>query len=292
MAAGDPTWDDILATLTQKASKDGLLRSIHKAKTLENKVEKVIDSISIRNKLSTYISQCAESKFQKSGGTATRLRDEGNAKFRIHDNEGSIRLYTESIICAPELGPELSLGFGNRSAALYHGGHYEDALQDIELALKYRYPKNLEHKLHQRKGLCLTKLGKHAEARNAFYSALTALDSVPKLASEKKESMVRDIHALMAEMESLSSLSQESVEAEEPPLVAKMGDNAKLPGASATLEMKEETAKGRFIITNKPVKVGDVLFSELPYASILLPEHYSTHCHHCVSRFYIRLKID
>ena len=25
----------------------------------------------------------------------------GNAKFRLHDNEGSIRLYTESVICSP-----------------------------------------------------------------------------------------------------------------------------------------------------------------------------------------------
>ena len=82
-----------------------------------------------RNKLSTWISQCAESKYAKSGGTATRLRDEGNAKFRIHDNDGAIRLYTESIITAPELSPELSLGYGNRSAALYHAGQYEDCLQ-------------------------------------------------------------------------------------------------------------------------------------------------------------------
>ena len=81
------------------------------------------------NKLSTWISQCAESRYAKSGGTATRLRDEGNAKFRIHDNDGAIRLYTESIITAPEFGPELSLGYGNRSAALYHGGQYEDCLQ-------------------------------------------------------------------------------------------------------------------------------------------------------------------
>ena len=50
--------------------------------------------IHFRNKLSTWISQCAESRYAKSGGTATRLRDEGNAKFRIHDNEGAIRLYT------------------------------------------------------------------------------------------------------------------------------------------------------------------------------------------------------
>ena len=82
-----------------------------------------------RNKLSTWISKCAESTYAKSGGTATKLRDEGNAKFRLHDNDGSIRVYTESIICSPEYGPELSLAFGNRSAALYHAGQFEDSLK-------------------------------------------------------------------------------------------------------------------------------------------------------------------
>ncbi len=29
------------------------------------------------------------------------------------------------------------------------------------------------------------------------------------------------------------------------------------------------------------VKIGDVLFCETPYSSVLLPEHYASHCHHC-----------
>ena len=103
-----------------------------------------------------------------------------------------------------EYGPELSLAFGNRSAgkytfdflknfkliiniffeiftALYHAGQYEDCLKDIELALKYRYPKNLEYKLHQRRGQCLTQIGQHLEARNAFNQAMSALDLVKNI---------------------------------------------------------------------------------------------------------------
>jgi len=282
MATRDPPWQEILDKLTRKAGKEGLLRSVKNAKTFEEKINKVVDS-SIRNKLSTWISQCAESRYAKSGGTATRLRDEGNAKFRSHDNEGAIRIYTESIIIAPEYGPELCLGYGNRSAALYHGGQYQDCLQDIELAFKYKYPKNLQHKLHQRKGSCLTQLGNHTEAKNAFNIAISALDFVPKLAPEKKESMIRDINALMAEAKSTSQrLSQDEpiipAQILEPP---SLPNHSSLPGAASILELKHENNRGRFVIANKPVKVGDVLFSELPYASILLPEHYSSHCHHC-----------
>ena len=55
----------------------------------------------------------------------------GNAKFRSHDNEGAIRIYTESIITAPEYGPELCLGYGNRSAALYHAGQYQGNIDSV-----------------------------------------------------------------------------------------------------------------------------------------------------------------
>ena len=48
MAAANPSWQDVLESLTEKARKDGLLRSLKNAKTVGAKVDKVIDSISIR----------------------------------------------------------------------------------------------------------------------------------------------------------------------------------------------------------------------------------------------------
>ena len=48
MATSDPSWQDILDVLTRKASKDGLLRSIKNAKSIEAKVGKVIDNLKIR----------------------------------------------------------------------------------------------------------------------------------------------------------------------------------------------------------------------------------------------------
>ena len=48
-----------------------------------------------RNKLASWISQCSENHYGKSGATATRLREQGNLKFKGRDNDGSLRLYTE-----------------------------------------------------------------------------------------------------------------------------------------------------------------------------------------------------
>ncbi len=30
---------------------------------------------------------------------------------------------------------------------------------------------------------------------------------------------------------------------------------------------------------------GEILFSELPYSGVLLPDQYSTHCHHCFRKY-------
>jgi len=57
---------------------------------------------------------CAEVQHSKSGSIATKLRDEGNLRFQNHDNERALQLYGESVICAPEYGPELSMAFANR----------------------------------------------------------------------------------------------------------------------------------------------------------------------------------
>lgn len=37
------------------------------------------------------------------------------------------------------------------------------------------------------------------------------------------------------------------------------------------------------------VKIGTVLFSEMPYSSVLLPEHSASHCHHCYKQFRVAI---
>jgi len=252
-------------------------------------MRKVMDSIVIRGKLSSWISECAESHYSKSGGMASKLRDEGNFKFRCHEYEGGLKLYTESVICAPEFGPELSLAYGNRSACLYHLGHYKDCLQDIELAFRFRFPKNLAYKLHQRRGQCQTKLGRFKEAQMSFCEAVAALEFVPKLSPKKKDSLVRDINALSKESESAMncqiSTESETEESLSVPTVPDGGSHPDLAGASKVLELKTTIGQGRHVTTREDVAVGDVLFSEVPYSSVLLPEHYSTHCHHCYKAY-------
>ena len=63
-----------------------------------------------------------------------------------------------------------------------------------------RYPKNLHYKIFQRRGQCLTALGRHAEAEAALKEAIASLDLVLKMPENKRESLKRDLNALIVEV--------------------------------------------------------------------------------------------
>lgn len=282
-------------TMTSKRDSKNVLRSSRKSWQSGNGTSAIFKYLIIcltlfRRKMAGWISHCSESRYLKCGSMATRLRDEGNIKFQMKDDQGSLKLYTESVICAPEYGPELSLAFGNRSAALYHQGKIKECLEDIALALKYRFPKETEYKLHQRKGQCLVRLGRTKEALQAMEMALKTLANANKLPKNKRISLERDIKAVIMDLNSPRKRSfSGSREVEEERLLPEpvFGISGHFKSASSALEIRKNDEKGRYVVTNKDIQIGDVLFCEAPYASVLLPEHYSTHCHECHNEFVV-----
>ena len=161
----EASWPAALQSLTEKLSVDNLPHQVRSCRTLEEKIEKVLSQISVCKKISGWLSVCGETKYSKSATTADRLREQGNNKFCAGDNTGALKLYTESVICAPQ-GPALGLALGNRSAALYHLGQYQAAGQDIQLAIENKFPRNIEYKLHLRQAQCYIRLGRYHKVRN------------------------------------------------------------------------------------------------------------------------------
>ena len=147
--ASEPsTWPEVLSALTERAlgpDQRRLLAAVaNPATPWEDKVARVSETPWIRRRVSSWLhSQTAsQAKYPKSGMTASKLRDEGNLKFKRAATVGeALRLYSQSVVCAPELGPELALAFGNRSAALYRLDCVKECLADIELAFVHRFPK-------------------------------------------------------------------------------------------------------------------------------------------------------
>lgn len=93
----------------------------------------------------------------KSSADALELKRQGNEAFQAQHYEEAVRLYGRSQLLTPPAengGSDVSIVLANRSAALYHLKLYDQALDDIELALP-AYPKRLLYKLTERKARCL-----------------------------------------------------------------------------------------------------------------------------------------
>ena len=148
-----PSWPDTVQMLTEKLSLDNLPHQVSSCRRMEEKVEKVLNNLTVHKKISGWLSACGETKYGKNGAVCDKLREQGNLKFGSGATLAACKLYTQAVLCAPT-GPGLGLALGNRSAALYHLGHHAAAAADIALALEHSYPRNLEYKLHLRRAQC------------------------------------------------------------------------------------------------------------------------------------------
>ena len=277
----EPSWAEAVQSLTEKLSLDNLPLQVRRCRGEELRIEKVLSQISVSKKISGWLRAAGENKYSKSGPMADKVREQGNLKFGSGDNTAALKLYTESVICAP-LGPCLGLALGNRSAALYHLGHYEAASRDILLALDNKFPRNLQYKLHLRHAQCYIRLRQYDEVESQLEKCRAGLEYA-KLPDNRRLAVLKDINALSNEISRLKlKHPKTSQERQSPPLAS----SKDIPGASEKLrvETSGDKTRGRFITTSRDISAGEVVFQETPYSCVLLPPYYSSHCHHCLGR--------
>ncbi|XP_061787282.2 SET and MYND domain-containing protein 4 [Nerophis lumbriciformis] len=94
----------------------------------------------------------------KDAEEAARCKERGNASFRNRKYTDAALHYSQGVCFAPPSSEHLSLCYANRSAALYHLRHYQEALDDVEAAKRSEYPAHLLHKLEKRRTQCVAHL--------------------------------------------------------------------------------------------------------------------------------------
>ena len=99
-----------------------------------------------------------------------------------------------------EVKNDLALAFANRSAVWNDRGEYALALRDADLAFEANYPEGLQHKLYERKGQCLSALGKVEEAKDMLTKAIEALDK-SNLKGERKNSKEKTLRKLFSDLQ-------------------------------------------------------------------------------------------
>ncbi|XP_047040235.1 SET and MYND domain-containing protein 4-like isoform X2 [Helicoverpa zea] len=204
-------------------------------------------------------------------------RQRGNVKFRAELFEESHKLYTKSILYANKDGPLYPLALANRAAALLRMGKYKDSLRDVQRALKYKYPPEIKHKLFLRRAECYCELGQRTKCIEAMRQAVKYNEMI-QLKGLSKVDFDRSYRQLEEKLVNLKY--------DEPPdeLILPdlhLGENPDFKAASNAIELVRNDQYGRHVIVKEPLKRGDVVFAEEPFASVKLRESELPHPYYC-----------
>ncbi|XP_061752749.1 SET and MYND domain-containing protein 4 [Nerophis ophidion] len=116
-------------------------------------------SVTTRDDACRLGSACAgQADVHKDAEEAARCKERGNASFRDRKYSDAALHYSQGVCFAPPSSEHLALCYANRSAALYHLHHYQEALDDVEAAKRSGYPAHLLHKLEKRRSQCVAHL--------------------------------------------------------------------------------------------------------------------------------------
>ncbi|KAG8590182.1 hypothetical protein GDO81_006670 [Engystomops pustulosus] len=101
---------------------------------------------------------CSDLSVGKEPRAVLFYKEEGNKRFGRKQYTAAAVLYSKGISHGIPGTEELALCFANRSAVLFHLGHYSACLEDIDRAQENGYPQRLLSKILQRQESCLQKL--------------------------------------------------------------------------------------------------------------------------------------
>lgn len=206
--------------------------------------------ITLLNQPSTLLDE--QKNFLKSAQQSTDYREKGNAAYSSRNDQLALSLYNQAVRYAPSYSKELSLALGNRSAVLFNLKYYQLALDDIHRALDLlslndedeQRRQRLEQRLHQ----CL---------QNRSETLNPSSDDFDRLENELKQ--IKSNHTF----------------------------NENYPSLTNYADIRESKERGRHVVSktnSSTLKPGTIILVEQPYASVLLPSAWSTHCHQCFRR--------
>lgn len=202
--------------------------------------------------------------------------------------EGSIVTQCDSLLTQsdPEFC-ELPLALGNRSATLCQLGVYQKCIEDIDLSLQLGFPLHLRYKLFDRKARCLIQKQLYDKAILYFERVKTSLVA-SNLTVRQREKVVENCEKQITACKALISDNNSGDSGDEvvpryAEMVAPLIENTSKMFLCATesFEVRYKDMKGRYGMTSKPLRTGDVVISEGPYCSVLELGQYDKRCYQC-----------
>lgn len=248
---------------------------IPKSQRCSNNHERLLLALKVvvQNSANLFNSKCKEKDPQHS----VRSREDGNRSFMSCQYYKAVQEYTESIVYAVDSSEELALAYANRSAALFNLEKFEECIRDIDRALSLKYPDRLKTKVYERKGLCLTKLGRSG-ADSSFEEALTWVDKT-NLSGAKMDKRRSELNKLILTPNTVAERPKNAVKFSLPEIST---TNSEIPCASDGVAIKYSEKFGRHLVATREIKPGELLILEKPYCLRLIPKNLHKYCSYCL----------
>jgi len=205
---------------------------------------------------------------------AREYKEKGNDFFRKNMFIEALDQYTLAIQHCPvnEENPEdpnnkdYSIFFANRSAAYDHAGRFESCIHDIDLALKYGYPRELWYKIYKRKGHACIKMKQYLVAKVALETALKNVGRSDIKKEKDRDNYRTRVRKQMTVFNVTKTLYNcEFVERAESTLA---GGALEDRGMSKKLTLQEDGAK-KALVASEAVDVDDHLVALDPYVALV-----------------------
>ncbi|XP_035198763.1 SET and MYND domain-containing protein 4 isoform X3 [Oxyura jamaicensis] len=175
--------------------------------------------------------------------------------------------------------PEVSLCFANRSAALFHLGHFEACLEDIARAQSHGYPDRLLPKVLLRKVECLLCLGRVQDAADALAAVENKIAVDGIVTGPAHQTLLKKLNQLKLKACERESCPEPAGEAcgDTQRETEIWEENDSISGASSSLSLKFSTEKGRHLVASQDILPGQSLVKEEAFVSVLCPEEGESH---------------
>ncbi|NXX21569.1 SMYD4 protein, partial [Podargus strigoides] len=216
---------------------------------------------------------CRRARTEKEPAAARFYREEGNRLFGRRHYGAAVELYSRAAAHELPGSPEVSLCFANRSAALFHLGHFEVCLEDIARAESHGYPGRLLPKVLLRKAECLLCLGRLQDAADALNMVENKIAMDGIMTSPTHQTLLKKLSQLKIKIREKESCPEPAQKAcgNVQRTSEIWEENDSISGASSSLSLNFDIERGRHLVASQDIQPGQSLLKEEAFVSVLCP---------------------
>jgi len=206
---------------------------------------------------------------------ALKLKEEGNDFYRNKKYGDAYNCYTQALVYCPvqeEPDPacpankQYSIILANRSAALDGAGLYAACIRDIDMALKFGYPREFWYKIYKRKGHAAIKMKQYLLAKEALETALKNVGRSDIKKEKDRDNYRMKIRKQMTVFNVTKSLYNVDMYERLPSTLADGQPEDR--GMSSKMALKT-TEDGNSLVAVQPIEPEDVLVAVDPYVAVV-----------------------